>query len=66
MSLEIVGTAAAGECPVCAAWLTPAGPVEESEILTCRECRSTLVVDRRIGSTLVLGEAPRIEEDWGE
>ena len=66
MNLQTVEAAACGECPICAAWISPAGPVEETKILTCGECRSALVVDRREGATLILGEAPRIEEDWGE
>jgi len=66
MSLVSVESAAFGECPVCAARLSRPPSIEETEILTCDECRSPLVVDRRIGRQLIFGEAPRIEEDWGE
>ena len=66
MSLPAFETAASGECPVCAARLFRPLSIEETEILTCDECRSALVVDRRVGGRLVLGEAPRIEEDWGQ
>lgn len=55
-----------GACPVCAAVVTPRGPVEDTEILPCPECQTMLVVDRREGSWLVLSEAPQIEEDWGQ
>lgn len=66
MSLSTVEAAAFGECPVCAALLSRPLSIEETEILTCDECRSALVVDRRVGGRLFFGEAPRIEEDWGE
>lgn len=66
MLLQTVQAAAYGECPVCAALLSRPSSIEETEILTCDECRSPLVVDRRVGVKLILGEAPRIEEDWGE
>lgn len=61
-----VEISAQGYCPVCFALIVPGGMVVESEILSCPECRSLLVVDGREGSRLVLAEAPRIEEDWGE
>jgi lysine biosynthesis protein LysW len=55
-----------GECPVCAGWIIPASRVEETEILSCPECRTMLVIDRIEGTLLRLAEAPQIEEDWGE
>ena len=55
-----------GECPVCAAVFAPSGSVEDTEILPCPECRTMLVVERRERGRLILGEAPQIEEDWGE
>jgi len=64
--ITAVETNALGECPVCAVRISFAAPVEESEIITCFECRSALVVECREGSRLILGEAPKIEEDWGE
>ena len=66
MSLQTVAADAFGECPVCAALLSRPSSIEETEILTCDECRSALVVDRRVGARLFFGEAPRIEEDWGQ
>lgn len=66
MSLMPVETIVRGECPVCAARLSRPSSIEETEILTCDECRSVLVVDRRVDGRLILGEAPRIEEDWGQ
>ncbi len=55
-----------GECPMCAADIIAAEGLEESEILTCPECQSKLVVDGRQGQSLFFSEAPAIEEDWGE
>ncbi|HPW16826.1 MAG TPA: hypothetical protein PLP83_00435 [Candidatus Aminicenantes bacterium] len=66
MSKTPAETTVSGECPVCAARLFRPSSVEETEMLTCDECRSALVVDRRVDGLMVLGEAPRIEEDWGE
>ncbi len=66
MSLPVAEAAVFGECPVCAALLSRPSSIEETEILTCDECRSTLVVDRRIDGRVIFGEAPRIEEDWGQ
>ncbi len=66
MSLERLEAARYGACPVCAATVAPRVPVEETEILACPECQTRLVVDGFEGPRLVLGEAPRIEEDWGE
>ena len=69
MSLERIDPitpALRGECPVCAAWIMPALQVEVTEILSCPECRTMLVIDRIEGPLLRLSEAPQIEEDWGE
>lgn len=67
--IETIGTIKTtkrGECPVCAALIIPIAGIEETEILSCPECRSMLVVDGIEGDRLRLAEAPRIEEDWGE
>jgi lysine biosynthesis protein LysW len=66
MSMNQLAMEVRGECPVCAAGIIAAEGVEESEILTCPECQSKLVVDSRQGQSLILSEAPIIEEDWGE
>lgn len=55
-----------GNCPVCDAWIRTAEPVEESEILTCTDCYSMLVVDGIENRRIILAEAPQMEEDWGE
>lgn len=64
--IETIETTKRGECPVCAALIIPNSGIEETEILSCPECRSMLVVDGIEGNRLKLAEAPRIEEDWGE
>jgi len=66
MSTEHLAFALRGECPICAASIAPVHGVEETEILTCPDCQSPLVVDGFEGQRLRLSEAPRIEEDWGE
>jgi len=66
MSMERFALSSRGDCPVCAALISPVGGLEESEILACPECQSMLVVEGCEGGRLVFGEAPRIEEDWGE
>ena len=55
-----------GNCPICDALVTREQGVEESEILSCPECRTQLVVDRVEEASFHLSEAPAIEEDWGE
>jgi hypothetical protein len=66
MSMERLALISRGDCPVCAALISPPGGLEESEILACPECQSMLVVEGCEGGRLIFGEAPRIEEDWGE
>lgn len=53
-------------CPVCDAMVTLPNDVEESEIITCPECHSRLVVTNLKAKTTTLEEAPKVEEDWGE
>jgi lysine biosynthesis protein LysW len=66
MSMNQLVTEVRGSCPICSAAIIAAEGLEETEILTCPECQSKLVVDSRQGQSLILGEAPLIEEDWGE
>lgn len=55
-----------GTCPVCDASVIAANAVEESEILTCRDCQSRLVVEKAQHPSLELAVAPEVEEDWGQ
>ena len=52
------------ECPECAAEVTLADDVMESEIISCGECGLELEVIKLEPPTLEL--APEEEEDWGE
>jgi lysine biosynthesis protein LysW len=63
---ELRETRAIGECPVCGGKVIPQEPVEESEIITCSECLTSIVVDAVHEENLVLAMAPQEEEDWGQ
>lgn len=52
-------------CPICDASVNLSSDAEISEILSCCDCQSSLVVEA-LGNEPVLGVAPAIEEDWGE
>jgi len=52
-------------CPICDGRVTLPESTEESEIISCPECHTRLVV-QSVGNSPVLGEAPKVEEDWGE
>lgn len=53
-------------CKICGATLTVPENVEVSEIITCDECHSRLVVQKIKENKIILDEAPQVEEDWGE
>ena len=53
-------------CPVCDAQVTLPKNTEESEIISCAECHTKLVVAKIENKTATLSEAPKVEEDWGE
>ncbi|MBI3366098.1 lysine biosynthesis protein LysW [Candidatus Roizmanbacteria bacterium] len=53
-------------CPVCDAQVTLQKNTEESEIISCSECHTRLVVASMKGAFATLEEAPKVEEDWGE
>lgn len=66
MSLRTTEENLSGSCPVCEeATFIPEG-VEEAEVLTCHDCQSQLVVESIDDRVITLGEAPVMEEDWGE
>lgn len=52
-------------CPKCAAALTLADDVVVGEIITCEECTAELEVTA-LEPEVVLGDAPAVQEDWGE
>jgi lysine biosynthesis protein LysW len=56
----------AANCPVCGTDLTLAEDIQVSELLSCPDCQTLLVVDMVEDHTAALREAPAIEEDWGQ
>ena len=53
-------------CPVCDADITLPTDVQISEVITCSDCKTKLVVETIEKQKAVLAEAPKVEEDWGE
>ena len=53
-------------CPICDGDVALAANVEISEIISCTECQTRLVISGITGGSAVLSQAPAIEEDWGE
>jgi len=54
------------KCPICGGTISLLSDVEESELITCPECNNRLVVKKISNGNIVLNEAPKIEEDWGQ
>ncbi len=54
------------QCPICDANITLSSTVEAAEIITCAECKNRLEVGSIDGGNVVLKEAPKVEEDWGQ
>lgn len=53
-------------CPVCDAAVTLEKGTEESEIISCPDCHTRLVVSSIKDEDATLQEAPKVEEDWGQ
>lgn len=53
-------------CPICDAQVTLPKNTEESEIISCSDCHTKLVVAKIENKVATLQEAPKVEEDWGE
>ena len=58
--------ALSGLCPVCETPVPCGDDILESEILTCGDCLTSVVVESREGDRVVLAPAPTVDEDWGE
>lgn len=54
------------QCPVCDAQFQSSDNLEVSEIITCLDCGSRLVVAEVSADGVSVEEAPEVEEDWGE
>jgi lysine biosynthesis protein LysW len=52
-------------CLTCDATVGLSEDTEVSEIVSCPECQTRLVVEA-VGENPQIGIAPAIEEDWGE
>jgi len=52
------------QCPICDVTIVPASDVQASEVISCPDCGSDLEIKSL--DPLVIAEAPRVEEDWGE
>jgi len=55
-----------GNCPICDCEINLSEGIEESEIFTCPECHNRILVSKIENENVILEEAPKIEEDWGE
>ena len=53
-------------CPICDAEVTLPANTEESEIISCPDCKSRLVAGKITDGKVILTQAPAVEEDWGE
>lgn len=54
------------QCPICDANITLNSTVEAAEIINCTECKNRLEVGNINERNVVLKEAPKVEEDWGQ
>ena len=53
-------------CPVCDTPISLPQNSEESEVFSCSDCQSQLVIDSIINGVVSLSQAPQVEEDWGQ
>lgn len=53
-------------CPVCDSTLSIPSHTEASELVSCPDCHTRLVVANITNSIPAFQEAPKVEEDWGE
>ncbi|RLC35304.1 MAG: lysine biosynthesis protein LysW [Candidatus Nealsonbacteria bacterium] len=53
-------------CPICGGEILLPADIEVTEIITCNECYNRVVVEKIEGGNVILGEAPEIDEDWGQ
>ena len=53
-------------CPICGGQISLAEDVEVSELFICKECSNRIVIESISNNNVVLKEAPKIEEDWGQ
>ncbi len=54
------------DCPICGASIALPANMEETEIISCPACANRIVAARIVNGQIILEEAPKVEEDWGE
>lgn len=57
---------ASGNCAVCDLPITLAPGTRATEVITCTDCKTRLVVEKVEGVNATLVQAPAVEEDWGQ
>jgi len=55
-----------GTCPICDGTIPIQKGTEVTEILSCPECQTRVVVSQIDGTKVTLTQAPAVEEDWGQ
>lgn len=55
-----------GTCPICDAPISIPDDSQVSEVISCTDCKSKLVIENISGQMATLAKAPDVEEDWGE
>lgn len=55
-----------GTCPICDAAVSLVSDSQSSEVISCSDCKSRLVIEKISGKKASLAKAPDVEEDWGE
>lgn len=53
-------------CPICTTEVAIPDGTEVTEIISCLDCGSRLVVTAINDSSVTVEPAPEVEEDWGE
>jgi hypothetical protein len=59
-------TQASGNCAVCDLTILLGAGTRETEVITCTDCKTRLVVEKIEGEHATLAQAPAVEEDWGQ
>jgi len=61
-----MNTSLSGTCVVCDAQLNiPEGTIVD-QVISCKDCSTRMVVKEVTPPTVVLIQAPAVEEDWGQ
>lgn len=55
-----------GTCAICDLTITLGPGTQVTEVITCTDCKTRLVVEKIEGDQVTLTQAPAVEEDWGQ